>query len=118
MASKSNRLSLREQTILSAIFGRSNMGMGHPSKKEVERFKQMRDCPSRGDCVIAFCQHFMESDYHERVFSQESQAWFKSLSKLSRKKVQETWPDISYLYWEPMETYKVPEGTKWPSDVD
>jgi hypothetical protein len=118
MASKSNRISLRELHILSAIFARSNMGMGHPSKKKVERLKQMADCPAVDTCVIDFCQHFMESDFHEKVFNQEAWSWVKSLRKMRRTKIAEAWPDIAYLYWEPMETYKVPEGTKWPSDID
>jgi hypothetical protein len=117
---KGTKLDEFELPILSAIFARSNMGQGLPSKSEVERFKTYVDwrtkkpfAPSFQSCVIAFCGKFMESDEHEDMFMQEAKSWMKELKKDTAEEIARVHPDIAELYWRDPATYV--DDKRWPN---
>lgn len=121
MAAKGTKLDERELVILAAIFGRSNMGMGLPPKRDVEGLKALTDrrtkkpmIPALEECVADLCGKFMESDHHERVFEEEARSWLKELRRDTAENVARVHPDIAELYWRDPATYvddeKFPNG--------
>ena len=117
---KGTKLDEFELPILAAIFARSNMGQGLPSKKDVERFKANIDWrtkepspPSLDSCVNNFCDKFMESDEHYDWFMKEAKWWLKELRKRTAESIAEVHGDIAELYWRDAATYV--DNKKWPN---
>lgn len=117
---KVNKLDAFELPILAAIFARSNMGQGLPSKKDVERHKANVDFrtkeptpPDLETCVNDFCGKFMESDEHYVIFMDEARWWVKELKKRKTEEIASSHPDIAELYWRDPATYV--DNKKWPN---
>jgi len=94
---KTSPLTIADQTILAAIFARSNLGMALPDTSLVQRAKTGN--PTLESSVVLFCGEFMESEEHEEMFLLEAKGWLRQLKRMSREKIKSTWPDIGTLYF-------------------
>ena len=105
MRKPNNKLLDKDVAILAAIFARSNMGQGLAEQRIIDYLKKgwevrgIMQYPDLSSAVIACCQHFMESDEHQRWFMEEAEAWAKDIRKDGKQKICEVHPDIAALYW-------------------
>lgn len=84
--------------ILAGIFARSNMGQGLPT------VEQVRECikypPKNANSAACwFCEQFMETDEHEKMFEDEVKMWVKLLENPKERELyQKSSPDVFALY--------------------
>lgn len=91
----------KERKILAAIFARSNMGMGVPSKDDVARAAAEPFLSSVSGYVMDFCQQFMETDEHQTWFEDEALSWYDELGKKenTRERILKVHPHIGEVMW-------------------
>lgn len=109
---KGTPLDAFELPILAAIFARSNMGMGYPTKKLVEQLKVNKDwrtkeyAPVILEVAVAdICGRFMESEQHQGWFEQEARSWLNDLKRETCESLAQVHSGIAELYWRDPATY-------------
>lgn len=85
----------REQFILSGLFALTNMGQPVP-KNVAEIFQRLHNTTTLtiSNCMMAFCQDYMENDDHQDMFQKEAEWWYKdtfSKKQYTREKIISTW---------------------------
>jgi hypothetical protein len=89
-------------TVLSAVMGGSNLGMGMPDKRTVHRLLAC-DTVTMDMCVMAMWSGCMEADDHYDMFMKECEWWYRSRSNFNKGRsksadpayVRKVWPDIA-----------------------
>jgi hypothetical protein len=94
-------LTAREKIVLAAWFARSNMGQQRASRKEVEQLLNAKYDLTLDGATIFFCQQFMETNEHERIFLGEAKSWRTSFNRehTTREAVLKIWPDVQAYFW-------------------
>ena len=96
--------------ILSGMLARSNMGQPDPS---IDQVKRLRSSPPTTvqNAVCRLCEQFMESDEHERIFTEEAMAWFAHISDMPYKQFEIQHGRIAAIY-------NAAGGSIQPSDLE
>ena len=100
---KGIRLTAHHATVLSAVLGHSNMGMGLPPVDIVRRLKN-NEKTTLSSAVIAISQEYMENDEHLEMFETEARdSFLRDKTWQTVEFVRKTWPDIAALYFDEKE---------------
>jgi hypothetical protein len=98
---KATKLTAREKIVLAAWFARSNMGQPRAKREEVERLLNAKWDVTLDGATIFFCEQFMETNEHERIFYGEARSWRTTLNReyTTREAVLKVWPDVEAYFW-------------------
>jgi len=87
--------------VLAACFAVTNMGQGVFQDRLERLLEPSRHRISAGYAVCEYASHFMESDEHERIFTEEAEGWEKDIKEKGLEKFLDEWialsPHYSYL---------------------
>jgi len=89
-------------TVLSAVMGGSNLGMGKPEQRTVQRLLTCSTV-TMDQCVVALWGSYMESDEHYDIFMKECVWWYKDKGNFNKGRsksadpvyIRRVWPDIA-----------------------
>lgn len=87
----------RQVTIMAAMLGISNLGMGLPKKEEVARAKEAERQPTLASAVLDFGRRYMENDEQYAMFVEEAKVFEKDL-RARPAECRKWWPDAFALY--------------------
>ncbi len=86
----------QQKMIVAAMFARTNMGQPNPTVEQVRR-QFTRPPEHLSTPVMAFCEQYMETDEHQRIFMAEARSWMRDKNLSTLEAIQQIWPDVGAL---------------------
>jgi len=101
-----NKLTDRENLVLAAVIGGTNLGMNVPDKEDVKALLSQEKDPGIENAVMSLWQDYMENEETQNAFFMEAKWWHRDVlpktKKEGRKKspadreyVIRVWPHIA-----------------------